>query len=197
MINRSSGRSLYLALSLFAAALFTLLSIPGTSKAEKPEAGQREEPYVFSAFLTNGVRSGDLVLGRTTYDEALKIFPEPTKPYDGRFRPAVEYPVLKLGGSIPVPRYIFNPWHTMYALFFDSEKRLVIISELLPMGSMKKEDLLKKHPQLEETAVDVSSYELQGDIRPCVTVIAVVDAKGDSVEQVSYAYACAAETPRK
>lgn len=190
MINRSS-------VNLFAAALFVLLSIPGTSQAEKPEAGQKEEPYVFSAYLTSGVKSGDLVLGRTTYDEALKIFPQPTKPYDGRFRPAEEYPVLKLGGSIPVPRYVFNPWHTMYALFFDSEKRLVIISELLPMGIMKKADLLKKYPQLEETAADSSTYELQADIRPCVTLIAVVDAKGDSVEQISYAYACAAEPPRK
>lgn len=148
-----------------------------------------QEEYVFSSFLANGKKAGTLVLGKTTIEEALKMHPEaPFKPYDGDVRPAEEDPSA-LGG-LPELKYVYNPWQTMYSLYFNDEERLVAVSELKELGKLSEKDLLKEYPGLSEAYRDNRTIEYRSSLGPCVVLTARVGSATRWVEEVSFAYTC-------
>lgn len=152
---------------------------------EKEPAAQ----YVFDSVLTNGKKAGALVLGKTTLDEALRMHPEaPFKPYDGDVRPAEEDPSAP--GGLPELKFVYNPWQTMYSLYFNEGKRLVMVSELKELGKLSEKDLLNEYPGILETYRDRHTVEYRSQLGPCVSFIARVGAAKGWVEEVSYAYTC-------
>lgn len=159
--------------------------------AGQPEKAQAAQ-YVIESFLTNGKKAGALVLGMTTLDEAMRMHPEaPFKPYDGDVRQAEEDPSAP--GGLPELKFVYNPWQTMYSLYFNEGKRLVMVSELKELGKLSEKDLLKEYPGIAETYRDRHTVEYRAQLGPCVSFIARVGAAKGWVEEVSYAYTC--ETP--
>ena len=127
------------------------------------------------------------MLGQTTFEDAVKMYPPPPfEDYDGALRP-VEEPLSESMQSI---EYVYNPWQTMYSLFFDADRRLVMVSELYELGSLTEEELLKRYPGMVETDSGSGFIEYQAELQECAVVIATVETAGRTVEQLSYAYTC-------
>ena len=148
-----------------------------------PEA----KPYVFRSVLTSGKKTGDIVLGRTTFEEVLKMYPAPPyADYDGALRPAGQ----SGAGGLQSIKYVYNPWQTMYAIFFDGKKRVVMVSELYELGALSEKALLRKYPGMVESDSEQGSIEYQTELQECTALIATVETTGRTVEQLSYAYTC-------
>lgn len=157
------------------------------AEAEDDKKIQAAKPFVFKSALASGKKAGSLVLGQTTFDEAVKMYPPPPfEDYDGALRP-VEEPLSESMQSI---KYVYNPWQTMYALFFDEKKRLVMVSELYELGALTEEELLRRFPDMVATDSGSGSVEYQAELQECAVVIATVETDGRTVEQLSYAYSC-------
>lgn len=155
--------------------------------AEDEKKTDAHKPFVFKSALSSGKKAGSLVLGKTTFDEAVKMYPPPpVKDFDGALRP-VEEPLSESMRSI---KYVYNPWQTMYALFFDEKKRLVMVSELYELGTLTERELLRRFPDMVATDSDSGSIEYQAELLECAVVIATVETAGRTVEQLSYAYSC-------
>jgi hypothetical protein len=167
---------------------FWLFAAPGRRAVADDETKAPEaRPYVFKSALTSGKKTGEIVLGRTTFEEVQKMYPAPPfADYDGALRPAEQ---SAFEGS-PSIKYVYNPWQTMYAIFFDEQKRVVMISELYELGALTEKELLKKYPGMLETDSGQGSIEYQSEIEECTAVIASVETAGRTVEQISYAYTC-------
>lgn len=155
--------------------------------ADEEKKVQEPKPFVFNSVLTNGKKAGELVLGRTTFHDVLRMFPAPPfSDYDGELRPA--------GGPFPEGypeiKYVYNPWQTMYALFFDEDKKLVMVSELYELGSLTEKELFKKYPGLTETSSTINSIEYRGELQECASLIANVEPSGHTVEQLAFAHTC-------
>lgn len=167
---------------------FWLFAAPGRRAAADDEKKAPEaKPYVFKSALTSGKKTGDIILGKTTFEEVQKMYPAPPfADYDGALRPAGQ----SASAGSPSIKYVYNPWQTMYAIFFDEQKRVVMISELYELGAFTEKDLLKKYPGMVESDSGQDSVEYQAEIEECTTVIASVEAPGRTVEQLSYSYTC-------
>lgn len=174
------------------AGLFIFLWLFAAPQRRADAAGyegstQDGKPFVFNSVLTSGKKAGELVLGSTTFDEVLKMFPDPPfTDYDGALRPVDGL----LPEGYPAAKFVYNPWQTMYALFFDEHKKLVMVSELHELGRLTEKELLKRFPGLVEANSAEDSVDYHAEIHECVSVIATVETKGRTVEQLSYAYAC-------
>lgn len=193
MFERISMKSAYLRLAARGtlAGFLILACFVGASARRVAYAGEEKgprdrKPFVFNSVLTNGKKAGSLVLGRTTFDEAVRMYPAPPSEYDGNLRP-VAGPTPE---GYPAVKYVYNPWQTMYALFFDGQERLVLVSELHELGRISEKELMKKHPGLIETNTSEDSIIYEAQVQECVSLIAVVETKGRTVEQLSYAYTC-------
>lgn len=167
---------------------FWLFAAPGRRAAADDEKKAPElKPFVFKSALTSGKKTGDIVLGRTTFEEVLKMYPAPpVADYDGALRPAGQ----SASGGLPSIKFVYNPWQTMYAIFFDARKKVVMVSELYELGALTEKDLLKKYPGMIESDSKQGSIEYQAEIGECTAVIATVETTGRTVEQLSYAYTC-------
>lgn len=167
---------------------FWLFAAPPRSAAADDEKNAPEaRPYVFKSALTSGKKTGEIILGRTTFEEVQKMYPAPPfEDYDGALRPAGQ----SAPAWSPLIKYVYNPWQTMYAVFFDEQKRVVMISELYELGALTEKDLLKKYPGMVESDSGQGSVEYQTEIEECAALIASVETKGRTVEQLSYAYTC-------
>ncbi len=168
---------------------FWLFSAPGVRRAgaEEEKKAQESKPYVFKPSLTSGKKIGKIVLGKTTYEEVLKMFPAPpSADYDGDLRPVGE----GAPGGLKSARYVYNPYQTMYAVFFDENKKAVMVSELYELGALTEGELLRKYPGMSESDSSSGSIEYQAELDGCTTVIASVEARGHNVEQLSFAYTC-------
>jgi len=167
---------------------FWLFSAPGLRRAAAEEEKKTlEKPYVFKPSLTNGKKAGRIVLGKTTYEEVLRMFPAPpAADYDGALRPA--------GGGAPGGlksiKYVYNPYQTMYAVFFDENRRVVMVSELYELGALTEKELMRRYPGMSESDSSHGSIEYQAELDECTSVIATVEDKGRTVEQLSFAYTC-------
>lgn len=167
---------------------FWLFAAPGRRAVADDETKAPEtRPYVFKSALTSGKKTGEIVLGRTTFEEVQKMYPAPPfADYDGALRPAGQ----SASEGSPSIKYVYNPWQTMYAIFFDEHKRVVMISELYELGALTEKELLKKYPGMLETDSGQGSIKYQSEIEECTTVMASVETAGRTVEQLSYAYTC-------
>lgn len=162
-------------------------ALPRRVEADDDKKASEARPYVFKSALTSGKKTGEIILGRTTFEEVRKMYPAPPfADYDGALRPAGQ----SASGGSPLIKYVYNPWQTMYAIFFDERKRVVMISELYELGALTEKDLLKKYPGMVETDSKQGAIEYQTEIEECTTVIASVEVAGRTVEQLSYAYTC-------
>jgi hypothetical protein len=145
------------------------------------------KPHVFHSVLNSGEKTREIILGRTTYEEVLNMYPAPPlEDYDGALRAAEQ--VAPAGG--PSIKYVYNPWQTMYSIFFDEDKRVVMVSELFELGVLTEKELLRKYPGMVESDSEQGSIEYQAEIEECMTIIANVETASRSVEQLSYAYTC-------
>jgi len=167
---------------------FWLFAAPPRRVAAGEEKKASEaKPYVFKSALTSGKKTGEIMLGRTTFEEVQKMYPAPPfADYDGALRPAGK----SVSGGSPAIKHVYNPWQTMYAIFFDEQKRVVMISELYELGALTEKALLKKYPGMVESDSGQDSVEYQAEIEECTTIIASVELTGRTVEQLSYAYTC-------
>ena len=157
----------------------------GPESARQPVA--RGDSLAFPAFVERRW-VGEVVLGGTTLHEAIQLFP-PTHG-EGAPRRVREYPTARVGKVQAKPVRVFNPYATMYALFFDRNDRLVILQEL---GDVLEQqpvaEVLSRYPTLRETQRRRDGRELQGEIAPCVVLMLMVDSK-DRVQAVAYVYSC-------
>lgn len=166
---------------------FWLFAAPNIRRAAAGEEKKAPEsrPYVFKSALSS-VKKAEIVLGRTTYQEVLKMFPAPpVEDYDGALRPAE-----RAFEGLPSIKYVYNPWQTMNAIFFDAQKRAVMVSELYELGALTEKELLRKYPGMVESDSGQGSIEYQAELKECISVIARVETAGRTVEQLSYAYTC-------
>lgn len=167
--------------------VWLLAASQGRSLADEDKKAQAPGPFVFNSVLINGQKAGELVLGRTTFHDTLRMFPAPPfSDYDGGLRPA-DGPLPE---GYPEIKYVYNPWQTMYALFFDEDKKLVMVSELYELGSLSEKELLKRYPGLMETSSTVNSIEYRGELQECTSLIANVEPSGRSVEQLVFSHTC-------
>jgi hypothetical protein len=153
--------------------------------ARQPVA--RGDSLAFPAFAEH-LWVGEVVLGETTLHDAIGLFP-PTYGEGAPRRPR-GFPVARAGKVQPKPVRVFNPFKTMYGLFFDRNDRLVVFQELGDeLEQQPVADLLSKYPALRETRRLKGERELQGEIAPCVVLMLLVD-DDDRVTNVAYAYSC-------
>lgn len=168
---------------------FCLFSAMGARRAAAEEEKKTNEskPYVFRAALSSGKKIGRIVLGKTTYEEVAKMFPPPpASDYDGALRPVGE----GAPGGLKSAKYVYNPYQTMYAVFFDEKMIVVMVSELYELGALTESELLKKYPGISGSDSSSGSIEYQAELDECTSVIASVEAGGHNVEQLSFAYTC-------
>jgi len=173
----------------FLIGLFYLQSTMVNAYAETEQQSTIIRPFIFQAVLTDGTTAGDLILGQTTVEQAVKMFPKTPPSYEGNPRLPHGYPPVKVGKIKPKPTLVFNPSMTMYALFFDENKKLVIINELLAQKKSQQE-IIGQYPQLKETYRDSLEYEMQGEIKPCVTFMVLFSSEDSVATQAAYAFTC-------
>lgn len=161
---------------------------PGALKVAAPAA----EPFRFPAVLRSGKKVGELTPGLTTLDDAIKMFPAAPPDYPGKPRPPISSPVPKLGGVQPQPALVYNPPQTAYALFFDGNRKLVIIEDARsPLRGLGPRVIHQRYPKLKDTGHDERVIELQGQVRPCIVMMVLFEAATRKVNAVAYAFTCA------
>ena len=146
-----------------------------------------------AATLANGRKVGDLELCTTTLEQAVAMFPPaPTPAYVGNPRPPQGYPPVTVGAVHHRPESVFNPWGSQYGLYFNSDKRLIIVQVLLS-GATTIDYFTGKYPQLKETARTADAVEMQGAIDSCVAVMTLSAPTDGHVDQFAYACTCEAK----
>jgi hypothetical protein len=178
---------------LMVSGFYILSSCPQYTMVSADDEPAAIHPFIFHAVLTDGQKAGDLTLGQTTLEQAVKMFPEPPVPsYGGEPRAPQGYPPVRVGKIRPNPAVVFNPWNTMYALYFDKNNKLVIISELVT-GKISQKEIAKQYPKLKETDRGSGSFEMQAEIQPCVAFMALFRTADSSMDQSAYAFTCETE----
>jgi hypothetical protein len=81
---------------------------------------------------------------------------------------------------------------SFYVLYFDGHQRLVIIvgGGRSSLRGASREYLRTRYPQLQETARVGEMVEFQGEIAPCVALVALVQGRTGVVGDVAYAFTC-------
>lgn len=146
-----------------------------------------------AATLANGRKVGDLELCTTTLEQAVAMFPPaPTPAYVGNPRPPQGYPPVTVGAVHHRPESVFNPWGSQYGLYFNSDKRLIIVQVLLA-GATTIDYFTGKYPQLKDTARTADAVEMQGAIDSCIAVMTLSAPTDGHVDQLAYACTCEAK----
>lgn len=154
----------------------------------------RDGELVIPAFVSGYERVGDLVLGKTTLAQAQRMFPVSPPGYEGRPRKPDGYPKSKFGEVSPKPKLVFNPWESMYALFFDKNERLVIVMELGSLFEGKTvAEIGELYPGLRKTESIKGYYEMQTELAPCAALMLMVTEGSDIITQAAYVYTCKTE----
>jgi hypothetical protein len=141
----------------------------------------------------DGQPAGHLTLGETTLVEALALLPAPPSEYEGQPRPS--HLRLQIGEQALVPTTVYNPWRTVYQLHFDGNDVLVLLVDGSLISSHKTlEEMTAEYPGLHQTDEDPNWTEMQVELTPCVTLIAVFApsySHGDVLGSLGYAFTCA------
>lgn len=156
--------------------------------------GAQVQPFAYPAVLVDGRSMGDLILGQTTLEEAIRMFPSAPPGYEGNPRSPRGFPQAKIGQVSPKPRLVYNPWMTLYLLYFDANHRLVIVVDGGKSRSrgLSRQEMMKQYPDLKETQRDSNSpeYEMQVEIQPCLTLMLLISASNNIVGDIAYVYTC-------
>ena len=175
--------------------VLTALVAGCATTSSKPAETTPAGPSQFIAFpvTVDGRPAGTLHLGQTTLAEAQQMLPPPPAGIsEGQPRPPGGYPRPSRGEVIPKPTLVYNPWKTMYQLFFDSNQRLVSFvdgsSTFLgkPVASVSKQ-----YPDLHETVRELPFSEQQAQIPPCTTMLVMVSTGDTTISDVAYVFHCA------
>lgn len=176
--------------SLFSLALGILMLVDVTTWAPGSASAQ-VQPFAYPAVLIDGRVVGNLPLGQTTLEQAVKMFPPIPLGAPGGPRPPSGYPEAQIGQVSPKPTLVYNPWMTMYLLFFDSNRKLVIILDgKSKLRGLSQQELLRQYPQFKETYRDSLEYEMQGEIQSCVTLMLLLSAQNNTVGDIAYVFTC-------
>jgi hypothetical protein len=168
------------------------VSRPSVQPAEPPSEPQAgSQPFVFPAKHSNGEKAGGLTLGSTTVKEAADLFaPFPKGMDEGA--PRLDTLKLTVAGRALKLLIIYNPWETMYQLHFDANDRLILLVDGAPeLRNKSMNEVLETYPSLKETERKASWFEMQGELQPCVTLIAVFALPDEKLSSTSYAFTCA------
>jgi hypothetical protein len=150
------------------------------------------QAFAYPAVLLDGRRVGDLILGETTLEQAVRMFPPIPPGGPGAPRPPRGYPPVKIGQVIPRPTLVYSPWMSLYQLYFDENRRLVIIVDggQSALRGRSRAEVSSQFPQLQETANYGIEIELQGELRPCITLMVLVNTSTNTVGDIAYAHTC-------
>lgn len=98
---------------------------------------------------------------------------------------------MTAGTVSPQPTIVYNPINSLYVLFFDKNKRLVIVQESgSKLEGLSRQELVQQYPILTETDRRPDWFEMQGEIQPCITMLVMIDDRTGRVRQVAYAFTC-------
>ena len=161
-------------------------------KLERARGGEKipssVRPETLTVRLASGRVIGGLELGKTGTDEARRLFENSGAGLGPERKSSTTFTI---GTTTLTPERLFTPPGTLHQLYFDNNGVLVLFVDgaaaELPTSAR---DFRQRFPGARETGRVVGSYELQADISPCVTLIAVFRTVGDSLDSVAYAYGC-------
>lgn len=170
-----------------AVATAAAVSVAGETKAPSPAP----RPEVITARLANGKAIGELQLGRTTVEEARRLF-DTAGAGLGPERPSGA--TVAIGDAALATKRLYAPPGTIHQLYFDDRGVLVLFvagaSAEVPASG---KEFLRRFPGARETGRTLGSRELQASIAPCVTLIAVFRTGDDSLDSAAYGYSCPAK----
>ena len=172
------------------------VSGPGTQPdtAEKREHAATSEaaasvrPAAVRVRLAGGKVIGELVPGKSSVQEAQSLFERFAA---GMGKEKLNTTLFTIGSVSMVPKRLFSPPGTVHQLYFDDNGVLVIlvdgsVAELPASGR----EFRLRFPDARETWRSIGSYELQHDLGPCVSLIAVFRTISDSPDSMAYGYRC-------
>ncbi len=186
-----NAESLRISLNLlYSGLLISILVFANVQIWPLSGASAQAQPFAYPAVLIDGRSVGNLILGHTTLDQAVRMFPPSPTGYEGSPRPPRGFPVAKIGQVSPKPTLVYNPWMTLYLLFFDANQQLVIIVDggKSKLRGLTQQEMLKQYPQLKEMSRDSLEYELQVEIQPCVTLMALFSTRDNTVGDIAYVF---------
>lgn len=181
------ARSLLEKITLLCAMLFIILI------SSELVFSTEEQPEAFKAELVDGSPVGQLVLGKTTVDDAKGLFEKAGVELGQKRKNTIMFSV---GKAELKPKYIYNPWATLYQLYFDKNNVLVMIVDGAPETYPKtKAAFLEKYKDARETDRESNWYEMQVPLSDCTTLIAVFNIGGadpgmDKLDSIGLAYTC-------
>jgi hypothetical protein len=199
--HHSQGRFMRVLLLAYLITIVLLSSCASTQTTDKVSSQDYnqsqpglEQLFIIPAVLMDGKKVGDLVLGRTTLKEALKIMPAwrgyPPKP-PPKFREEDLKRLGKVGDVLGRTKLGYNPMMALYILFFDKNKKLVIVQRDFSDEKEKQEvrKIYDQHQhQLKEVYKESDFIRMQGEIQPCITLEVFLES-GEPF-RVGYIFTC-------
>ena len=204
MKQRSFQRSILCAAAATALMALTSCAPQQATEVASAAAATRDRsthvlryPAIINSNEANSI--GDLWLGHTTLEEALDIFPK-TPPgsaeHTGAPRPGQGPAFITYDGKnlAEHPQTVYNPWGSMYQLWFDRQQHLKVIVDAAPPEYRQPANVLaEKYPGLHRvTSPDNAGpvYVMQARVNPCVVLPAWISDGDQRVTGTAFAYHC-------
>ena len=145
-------------------------------------------PEIVPVRRTNGTVIGELELGRTSSDEARLLFENGGAGLGPEMKNTAPFVI---GTTTLAPTRLYTPPGTRHQLYFDDNGILVLfVDGAAAVFPASGREFLHRFPEAKETGRIVGSYELQAELSPCVTVIALFRTVNDSLDSVAFGYVC-------
>ncbi len=159
-------------------------SLGGEGKAPAPAP----RPTAVTVRLASGKVVGELELGRTTVEEARRLFDTACAGMGPERRSGA---TVTIGTTILAPKRFYVPPGTHHQLYFD-EKGILVLFVAGKSGDLPGNgtEFLQRFPGARETGRTLNSRELQASIAPCVTLIALFSSGDDTLDSAAHAYSC-------